>query len=347
MTFMLDCSHYQGQINFAQVKADGCIGVVIKTTDGSSGVDANWQTNHAGARAAGLPCSPYHFSEDGNPATEAAHFASVWSAGWDFRPWLDEELATSSSAYISDFRSTWRSITSYSLFGVYSSEGFLAGKLAPSGWIDAETGIWAARYASSLGWSHPQLLAWQYSSAATIPGVLGHVDESEFMNGWTPAADHQGANVVTGPVELDPNQMLIGYNWNGSQKAESLANLLGLAEANYQNISGQGGWLTDQLNSIVASLSALSGALSTDDAAILGAVAGVDSDVKNGVAQLVTAISGVSAGQVNVQALAEAIVPLLAPVLAPDDATALLAAMKTLLDGQASASVAPVTKPTS
>lgn len=343
MTFMLDCSHYQGSINWSQVKAAGCVGVVIKTTDGSSGVDANWQTNHAGARAAGIPASPYHFSEDGNPATEAAHFASVWSAGWDFRPWLDEELSTSSSGFISAFRSTFRSITGHQPFGVYSSESFLAGKLNPSGWIDSETGIWAARYASALGWSHPQLLIWQYSSAAIIPGVLGHVDESEFMNGWTPAADQTLGAAVTGPVQLDPNQMLIGYNWNGSSKAESLGNLLGLSEANYQNISGQGGWLTNQINAILASLSALAGSLSTDDAAILGAVAGVDSDTKAGIAQLATAIGGIQAGSVNVPALAAALVPLLAPA----DGQALLAELKALLDAQAPATVADVTKPES
>jgi hypothetical protein len=189
MTFMLDCSHYQGTINWPQVKAAGCVGVMVKTTDGATGVDANWQINHAGAQSVGLPVSPYHFSEDGNPATEAAHFASIWSAGWDFRPWLDEEKTTANAAFIRTFRSTWRGITNYPLFGVYSSENLLTGRLAPSGWIDPQTGIWAARYAPSLGWDEDQLLIWQFSSAATIPGVLGHVDESEFMHGWAPGTD--------------------------------------------------------------------------------------------------------------------------------------------------------------
>lgn len=206
MTFQLDCSHYNGQINWPQVKSAGCVGAVVKTTDGATGKDAMWQANHAGARSVGIPVSPYHFSEDGNPAAEAANFASIWSAGWDYRPWLDEERSTASAGFVRAFRSTLRSLINYPLFGLYSSEGLLNGPLMPAAWIDPQSGIWAARYAPSLGWDNQQLLIWQFSSAATIPGVLGHVDESEFMHGWTPAADAGG----TTPTPEDNMPILYG-----------------------------------------------------------------------------------------------------------------------------------------
>lgn len=50
---------------------------------------------------------------------------------------------------------------------------------------------------------------------------------------------------------------------------------------------------------IQAAVAALSGALSTDEAAILAAVSGVGSDVKAGVAQLATSIASVSSPQVQ------------------------------------------------
>jgi hypothetical protein len=66
-----------------------------------------------------------------------------------------------------------RAATGYQLAGVYSSESLLAGQLNPANWIDPQTGIWAARYGPSLGWSHPNLKIWQYSSSATVPGDDG------------------------------------------------------------------------------------------------------------------------------------------------------------------------------
>lgn len=215
MTFMLDCSHYQGTINWPAVKADGCVGAVVKCTDGTSGVDAMWQANHAGARSVGIPVSPYHFSEDTNAAAEAAHFASVWSAAWDFRPWLDEEKSSANAAFVRDFRATWRAITHYPLFGLYSSESLLNGPLVPGAWIDAQSGIWAARYGPSLGWDNAQLLAWQFSSAAVMPGILGHVDESEFMHGWTPAADAQ----TLAPATTTEDDMIQTFSYPPSAMA--------------------------------------------------------------------------------------------------------------------------------
>ena len=189
MTFQLDCSHYNGMINWPAVKADGCVGAVVKTSQGATGVDPTWRANHDGARAVGIPVAPYHFSNDTSPDSEAAHFATFWSAGWDYRWWLDEELASASVAFITAFRARMRALTGYQLAGVYSSESLFSGTLRPSTYRDAHTGLWAARYGGSLGWDDPDLLIWQYSSTANVAGVVGHVDESEFMNGWTPARD--------------------------------------------------------------------------------------------------------------------------------------------------------------
>lgn len=86
---------------------------------------------------------------------------------------------------------------------------------------------------------------------------------------------------------------------------------------------------------IQASLAALAGALSTQDAAILAAVQGADADTKAGVAHLATAITSVSAGPTaDVTALvstlagplATALGPLLPPEMSPAQFIHLLAA---------------------
>jgi lysozyme len=188
MGFMIDVSHYQGSINWPQVAADGCQGAYIKVSDGT-GVDSAWQTNHAGAGAAGIPRGMYHFSEDGNAASEAADFASAFSAGWELDPVLDEEKSTANAAFTKAFRTAFRNDTGHERFRVYTSYALLNGAMSPANWIDGDTTIWAARYNSTLGWNHPALVLWQNTSSATIPGILGDIDEDQYMNGWNPAAD--------------------------------------------------------------------------------------------------------------------------------------------------------------
>lgn len=227
---VLDCSHYQGQINWSAVKSDITVGaVIVKVTDGPAGVDANWRANHDGARAVGLPVAPYHFSEDSNATAEANHFASFWSAGWDFRPWLDEEKSSANAAFVTAFRSEFRSSTGYPLFGVYSSESLLNGQLNPGAWIDAQTGIWAARYAGSLGWDHAQLLLWQYTSGGSVRGINGFVDLSRTMHGWTPSLDRSGGTPMTAPT---PNDIWSAEVWAqlpaGSPEAAFATSVLGV-----------------------------------------------------------------------------------------------------------------------
>lgn len=300
MGFLIDCSHYQGNINWAQVKTDGCLGAYVKTTDGTSGVDAMWQTNHAGAHAVGLPVGPYHFAEGGNVSAEAAHFASVWSAGWELHPVLDYEIAGVNPGWLTAFRTYYRQDTGFQPFRVYASEGNLTGALNPAGWVDPDTTIWAARYAGSLGWSHPQLVLWQNTSSATVPGILGNVDEDQFQNGWTPATD-QGATMDWSDTAPTP-QLDANGNYTGDGAAVSYEDLI-----RFNNSATW--WLVNETKTLAAQLTAIQGALSTDEAALLAA------------------IKGVQAGTVDVTLLAQALVPLLAPADAAAFQTALAAAL--------------------
>lgn len=264
MGFLLDASHYQGTINWPRVRDDGCLGAYIKVTDGANGTDVTWPSNHAGARAVGLPVGPYHFSEDGNPASEAHNFAGAWPAGWDLAPTLDEEKGTATAAFITAFRSTFRAATGHQPFRVYSSLSLLEGALVPANWVDTQTTIWAARYAAVLGWNHPALVLWQNTSSATLVGVLGDVDEDQFLNGWTPAAD-QGGPVVLGTDDIN-----------------AIVNAIMLAPITRQAVDG-GPAETGQTNlsAVIAYFDANLGKLDLDlaaeQAAVLSAIQGIQS----------------------------------------------------------------------
>lgn len=189
---LLDASHYQadrGPIDWPEV-AQRAQGVIEKITEGAGYVDPAWTNIYAGAASVGLPRGAYHFANMGNAMTEANHFADVYlSRAWQLVPVLDIETASASAGWLIAFRAQFRARVGHAWLRVYSSESLLTGVLNPDRWVDAQTDIWAARYNSTLGWNHPALVLWQNTSAATVPGIVGSVDESQFMNGWTPALD--------------------------------------------------------------------------------------------------------------------------------------------------------------
>lgn len=196
---LIDISHYQGVVNWTQT--DPAIGgAYIKTTEGSSSVDAQWAANHSGTILHGKPAGAYHFADLGNPVTEANHFADVYTqATWQLHPVLDIETNGATANWIVQFRNQFRARTGSQAFRVYSSLSLLENALNPANWIDSNTTIWVARYNTTLGWNHPQAVLWQNTSSANIPGVVGHVDDDQYLNGWTPAADGASSGTTTAP----------------------------------------------------------------------------------------------------------------------------------------------------
>ena len=57
----IDVSHFQGAIDWIQVKTAGLSFVYIKATDGADGVDDDFAANWRGAASAGLARGAYHF----------------------------------------------------------------------------------------------------------------------------------------------------------------------------------------------------------------------------------------------------------------------------------------------
>ena len=77
MTFHgVDVSHWQEEIDWARVAADGISFAIAKATDGTRSHDKKFTTNWAGARAAGIPRSAYHFARgsDASPTDQAQFF---------------------------------------------------------------------------------------------------------------------------------------------------------------------------------------------------------------------------------------------------------------------------------
>jgi hypothetical protein len=309
---LIDVSNHQGTINWAQT--DPAIdGAYVKVTEGTGYTDPYWPADHAGAVAGGKPVGAYHFADGADPVAEANHFADQYlRAAWQLDPVLDAEVPAVGALWVRAFRAQFRARTGKARFRLYASTGYLASQLNPANWIDAASTIWAAHYAATIGWNHPQLVLWQNTSAATIPGILGSVDADQYQNGWTPAAD-QGGNVTT-PSGLTGDQaaqleaacrILQSMYFYGSKALPA-----DLTKVPDWRGGGDLGWFQQQMTTanapILAQLSTLSGALSADEAAIVGAVQGADNDTKVGIAQLL-AVLAAPGKAIDVAALAAGI----------------------------------------
>lgn len=194
-----------------------------------------------------------------------------------------------------------RRLDGYAYPTVYTSVSNQGAVIAAFNAIGEPMPLWWLAHYDNLDVLPAGVIAKQYAD----PGPF---DRSIVADYW-PGVD--GGTPMTGPVQLDLNQQVTAYTGNGpaKQTSESVGNLLGLIEACYEVLSGQQGWAASQLvnlNTAVATLTAqvtaLSGTLSADEAALLAAV------------------KAQTAGSVDVNAFAAALAPVLVPLL-PANAT--------------------------
>lgn len=178
----IDVSHYQGVVDWEDVREDGITFAFAKATEGISGVGPQFQNNWPGIKAAGLVRGAYHFFEpEDDPTAQAQHFIStVTLEPGDLPPVLDVETNTGlTDEALNAAVLTWMS-TVEAAYGVapilYSDLSFVQNRLADT---LAVYPLWIAEYTDEA----PEDLGpwttwtfWQYSESGTIDGIDGAVD---------------------------------------------------------------------------------------------------------------------------------------------------------------------------
>jgi lysozyme len=183
----IDVSHYQGTIDWNQVRSVGTQFAFIKALEGITSTDPEFQANWKGAKAAGLTCGAYHFflARD-DPREQADAFLSIYQPSpGDLPPALDIETTDGQS-------------TSDVVQGIQAWLSAVEAKVGappilytgPSFWksLGAEQfggyPLWIADYgvttptvpAGWTGWTF-----WQYSQSGSVAGVSGTVDLDYFQ----------------------------------------------------------------------------------------------------------------------------------------------------------------------
>ena len=189
----IDVSKYQGDIDWAQVKASGVKFAYIKATEGGDHTDAKFQQNWNGAKAVGLPRGAYHFVYWCRPwHEEMRHFIQTVPKEPDaLPPVLDVEATPESKKckrrlergpVVAEMREMLRAMERH--YGkkpvIYSTVDFYEAILSPNELEDYPIWIRSTKYSPHVRYGSRNWHFWQYQSDAQIPGIVGNVDRNAF-----------------------------------------------------------------------------------------------------------------------------------------------------------------------
>lgn len=182
----IDISHYQGKIDWEQLKnamIKGCPVrfVIIKSTEGSSRLDENFRENFNQARDFGFIRGVYHFWSNKSTAREQAYYFldQVHLTDGDLPPVLDIEHKPADKS-VEDFQRdvlTWLHIVEdkyhvkpiiYTYFKF--KEQYLS---AP---VFEDYPYWIAHYYVDKVQYKGKWKFWQHTDVGKLPGIKGYVD---------------------------------------------------------------------------------------------------------------------------------------------------------------------------
>ncbi len=189
---VVDLSHHNASVDFAQLAAAGIVGVLHKATQGASYVDPLYASRQAQARAAGLRWGAYHFGDGSDAQAQAEHFLAGANPAVGDLLALDVEQNTQGSSmtlaqaeafvqFVFQRTGRWP--------GVYG--GSYLKQLLGSSTTSAlgNCWLWISEYASApvIAPLWPQWTLWQYTDGTLGPGPhgvagVGNCDR-DFYNG--------------------------------------------------------------------------------------------------------------------------------------------------------------------
>ncbi len=188
----IDVSHWQGQIRWSDVVADGVDFAIVKATEGRLYQDDQYARNKARSEALGLPFTAYHFARPDRTANdamrEADHFVDTADLGpANLRPVLDLEVAGGlGTRRLTRWVKAWLAEVEARI-GVkpiiYTSPSFWHDKMGNSRWF-ANNGyaLWIAHWhvaaprVPARNWAGHGWTTWQYDDCGSVAGINGCVD---------------------------------------------------------------------------------------------------------------------------------------------------------------------------
>ena len=206
----IDVSKYQGDIDWAQVKASGVKFAYIKATEGGDFVDPKFQQNWNAAKAAGMHRGAYHFVYWCRPWREEMRnfIQTVPNERDSLPPVLDVEATPESKnckrrlergPAVAEMREMLRAMERH--YGkkpvIYTTVDFYEAILHPSELEDYPIWVRSTKYSPHVKYGSRNWHFWQFQSDAQIPGIVGNVDRNAFRG------DHKQWLAFMGVEDMD------------------------------------------------------------------------------------------------------------------------------------------------
>ena len=182
----IDISHYQGEIDWEQLKnamIEGCPVrfVIIKSTEGASRLDDHFRENFNQVRDYGFIRGVYHFWSNKSSAREQAYYFldKVHLTEGDLPPVLDIEHKPADKS-VDDFQRdvlTWLHIVEDKYHAkpiIYTYYKFKEKYLSAPVFDDYT--YWIAHYYVDKVQYQGKWKFWQHTDAGKLPGIKGYVD---------------------------------------------------------------------------------------------------------------------------------------------------------------------------
>lgn len=182
----IDISHYQGEIDWEQLKnamIEGCPVrfVIIKSTEGASRLDDHFRENFNQVRDYGFIRGVYHFWSNKSSAREQAYYFldKVHLTEGDLPPVLDIEHKPADKS-VDDFQRdvlTWLHIVEDKYHAkpiIYTYYKFKEKYLSAPVFDDYP--YWIAHYYVDKMQYQGKWKFWQHTDAGKLPGIKGYVD---------------------------------------------------------------------------------------------------------------------------------------------------------------------------
>ena len=188
---ILDISHYQnqsGKIDWNKVKTTEYKVCFVKCSEGIGWKDTFYDQNKKDARNAGLLFGAYHFCRMNDPIKEAQYFcANVGDLQAGEIVILDFEVDGTVDWCLKWLKEVEKQLGFKPI--LYTNEA----RVKSMDWkpvVDNNNGLWVAKYASTsiyvadylqrspVSGAWPFWAIWQYSSRASVSGIVGNVDVS-------------------------------------------------------------------------------------------------------------------------------------------------------------------------
>ena len=193
----IDISHWQGEPDWAAVRADGVRFAFIKATEARTFIDDRYAANKSAADAAGMPVGAYHYARPDGTADdavrEADHFLNTAALrGRQLLPAIDvEEDGGLGTKALKRWVKAWLARVRERL-GVkaiiYTFPAFWRDEMGDSRWF-ADNGylLWIAHWDAqqpdmpAQNWGGRGWTLWQHDNCGSVAGIEGCVDRNRLV----------------------------------------------------------------------------------------------------------------------------------------------------------------------